>query len=587
MILQALDAYFRRLAADEDSGIPLRGFSRQPVPFALELGPDGELKQVLDLRDHSGKKPVPRQLVVPEAAKRTVAVMPNFLWDNSGYVLGADSKGKPERSAQCFEAFRQKLREVCSGVEDEGVAAVLAFLGSWNPVSAAELPHWEEMSGLNLVFRLSGRQEFVHERPKVREAWLKHYFAGTSEVLGQCLVTGLEGQPIARLHADLKGVRGAQSKGATLVGFNLDAFASYGKQQSYNAPVSEEAAFNYTTALNHLLRRDGGRRVQIGDATVVFWTERATRSEGLFPAIFGQGDGQGEDQGDVADLRAFLEAVREGKMPNELKDEGGVRFYALGLSPNASRLSVRFWHSGTVEELWRRIGQHFADLRIVKRFEKEQDFPPQWLLLKAVALREELDNISPLLSGALMRSILTGAAYPGALLSAVMGRIRAEQEVTYPRAALIKACIVRNARQREQNPEVDFVSLDEQFKNVPYRLGRLFAVLEKLQQEAIPGINATIKDRYFGSASATPRATFPILLRLAQHHVSKLKYGYVYDNSIQDILDGIDPQKDFPAHLALEDQGRFALGYYHQRKALWTSKKNAAPETANITPTEE
>lgn len=586
MILQALNQYYTRLAEEADSGIPLRGFSRQPVPFALEIGPDGELKQVLDLRDHSGKKPVPKPLVVPEAIKRSgTKPPPNFLWDNTGYVLGADNKGKPDRAAWAFETFRQNLRNVCAGVEDEGLAAVLAFLNSWSPERAPELRHWEEMSGMNLVFRLADRREFLHERPRLREVWLKHYFAGTSEVLGQCLVTGQEGQPIARLHSDIKGVRGAQSKGATLVGFNLRAFESYGKDflQGLNAPVSESAAFNYTTALNDLLKRDSHQKVQIGDATVVFWTEKKTKSESLLPFVFSQG----EDQGDVADLRQFLEAVREGKMPSELKDEGGVRFYVLGLSPNAGRISVRFWHSGTVEEMWRRVGQHFADLRIVKRFDKEPDFPPQWLLLKAVALREELDNISPLLSGALMRSILTGAAYPGTLLSAVIGRIRAEQEVSYPRAAIIKACIVRNARLHGQTPEVDSVSLDEQNTNVPYRLGRLFAVLEKLQQEAIPGANSTIKDRYFGSASATPRAAFPILLRLAQHHVSKLKYGYAYDNNIQDILDGIDPKKDFPAHLPLEDQGRFVLGYYHQRKALWTSKKAAAPETANTSPTEE
>lgn len=587
MILQALDAYYKRLAADEDSGIPLRGFSRQPVPFALEIGPEGELKQVLDLRDHSGRRPAPRQLVVPEALKTSgKGFSANFLWDNTGYVLGADDKDKPERAAKASESFRQRLDEVGGALQDEGLAAVRAFLDGWSPETASGWPEWKDMAGRNLVFRLEGDRGYVHERPKVREAWLAYHGAMASGTKGQCLVTGEIG-PLDPTHPKIQGVKDAQGTGAALVSFNAAAFTSYGKEQSFNAPVSEEAAFNYTTALNHLLRREGGRKVQIGDATVVFWTERATRSEGLIPAVFGQGEGQGEDQGDVADLREFLEAVREGKMPNELKDEGGVRFYALGLSPNAGRISVRFWHSGTVEEMWRRIGQHFADLRIVKRFDKEPDFPPQWLLLKAVALREELDNISPLLSGALMRSILTGAAYPGALLSAVMGRIRAEQETTYPRAAIVKACLVRNARQREQNPEVDSVSLDEQNTNVPYRLGRLFAVLEKLQQEAIPGANSTIKDRYFGSASATPRSAFPILLRLAQHHVSKLKYGYAYDNNIQDILDGIDPNKDFPAHLPLEDQGRFVLGYYHQRKALWTSKKSAAPETANTTPTEE
>lgn len=585
MILQALNDYYGRLAQDGDSGVPLRGFSRQPVPFALEIGADGALKQVLDLRVQDGKKLVAPQLVVPEALKRSgTKAPPNFIWDNTGYVLGRDEKGKPERAATAFAAFRDKVRAVGAGVEDAGFAAVLAFLDAWSPDSCASLEGWEELSGQNVAFRLEGERRFVHERPKVREAWLKHYFAGTSQILGQCLVTGQEDVPIARLHTDIKGVRGAQTKGATLVGFNLRAFESYGKDhlQGLNAPVSETAAFNYTTALNDLLRRDSRQKVQIGDATTVFWTERRTASEGLFGMVINPGPDPGEQQR----VHAFLDALGQGKLPDDYARDKDVHIYVLGLSPNASRLSVRFWHVDTVAGLWAKIRQHFDDLAIVKQYENEPAFPPQWLLLKAAAKREDLDNLSPLLSGALMRAILTGSAYPGALLAAVMGRIRSEQKITYARAALIKACLVRNARLHGQTSEVVPVSLDESFTNVAYRLGRLFAVLEKLQQEAIPGANATIKDRYFGSASATPRAVFPILLRLAQHHISKIKYGYIYDKRIQDILDGVDlAMGGFPTHLNLEEQGLFVLGYYHQRKVLWPSKKDAVAETA--TPTED
>jgi CRISPR-associated protein Csd1 len=248
---------------------------------------------------------------------------------------------------------------------------------------------------------------------------------------------------------------------------------------------------------------------------------------------------------------------------------------------------VRFWHVDTVAGMWDKIGRHFADLRIERQYESDPGFPPQWLLLKATALREDLDNISPLLSGAFMRSILSGAEYPAALLTAVMGRIRAEQEVTYMRAALLKACLVRTFRRRGQKEEVS-VSLDEHTTNMPYRLGRLFAVLEKLQQEAVPGANSTIKDRYFGSASATPRAAFPVLLRLAQHHAAKLDYGYVHDRRIADILEGIDIARGgFPAFLPLEEQGVFALGYYHQRNRLWTSRKTGEDANASNNATKE
>jgi len=593
MILQALNDYYERLAEDEESSIPLRGFSRQPVPFALEIDADGTLKQVLDLRVQDGKKMRARQLVVPEAIKRSgTKPPPNFLWDNTGYVLGRDEKGKPERAAAAFAAFRDKVRAVGAGVEDKGFAAVLAFLDAWSPDSCATLELWEDLAGQNVVFKLVDERLYVHERPKVREAWLKHYFAGTSQILGQCLVTGQEGVPIARLHTDIKGVRGAQTKGATLVGFNLRAFESYGKDhlQGLNAPVSEAAAFNYTTALNDLLRQGSRQKVQIGDATTVFWTERKTASEGLFGMVINPGPDPGEQQR----VRAFLDALRRGRLPEDYTRDKDVHIFVLGLSPNASRLSVRFWHMDTVEGFWMKIRQHFADLAIVKQYENEPEFPPQWLLLKAAAKREDLDNLSPLLSGAFMRAILTGADYPGALLAAVVGRIRSEQKITYAGAALIKACLVRKARTSGKPLEVT-VSLDETSTNVPYRLGRLFAILEKVQEEAHQPakLNATIMDKYYGSASATPRSVFSILLKLKVHHLRKFTpqmqgLAITREKAIAAILDGVNiADGGFPAHLNLEDQGLFALGYYHQRTSLWAKKPAASATNIETTPTED
>ena len=592
MILQALNEYYGRLVGEADSGIPLRGFSRQPVLFALEIDAAGTLLQVLDLRDDS-KKRAPAQLVLPEPLKTPGSgFSANFLWDNTGYVLGADTNDRPDRAAKASQAFRDRLREVGGQLDDAGLKAVLAFLDGWSPSMAPELEEWKDMAGRNLVFRLTGEKRFVHERPAVRQAWLTYHETTASKSLGQCLVTGRSG-PLDPTHPKIRGVKDAQGTGAALVSFNATAFTSYGKEQSYNAPVSEEAAFNYTTALNDLLKRDSRQKVQIGDATTVFWTECKTKSEGFLGLVFSQK----EDQGEQNDLRRFLEAARDGTMPDELKSEGGARIYVLGLSPNAGRISVRFWHVDTVEGMWRKLGQHFDDLRIVKTYDNEPDFPPMWQLLKATAKREDLDNLSPLLAGAFMRSILTGGVYPGGLLAAVIGRIRAEQKIGYIRAALIKACLVRNARFSPDGgttPEVS-VSLDEQSTNKAYRLGRLFAVLEKLQEEAHhPNkLNSTIMDKYFGSASATPRAVFPILMKLKVHHLRKFTpqmkgLAIVRESAIARILDGINvADGGFPAHLTLEDQGLFALGYYHQRTDLWTSKKNAAPETANTAPTEE
>ena len=591
MILQALNEYYERLAGEEGSEIPLRGFSRQPVLFALEIDAAGTLRQVLDLRDDS-KKRAPAQLVLPEPLKTPGSgFSANFLWDNTGYVLGVDAKDKPDRAAKSFQAFRERMVEVAGQLDDAGLKAVQAFLDAWSPAMAPELEGWKDMAGRNLVFRLAGEKRFVHERPDVRQAWLTYYETTVAEDVGQCLVTGKPG-PIALTHTSIKGVWGAQSSGAAIVSFNQRSFESYGKdlQQGLNAPVSEEAAFNYTTALNDLLKSGSRQRVQIGDATTVFWTGRKTESEGFLGLVFSQK----EDQGDLGDLRLFLQAAREGKMPDRLKSEGDARFYVLGLSPNAGRLSVRFWHVDTVAGMWRKLGQHFDDLRMAKTYDNEPDFPPMWLLLKATAKREDLDNLSPLLSGAFMRAILTGGAYPGGLLAAVIGRIRAEQKITYARAALIKACLARNARLGGKPLEVS-VSLDEQNTTPAYLLGRLFAVLEKVQQAAHGSgkINRTIMDSFFSSASTVPMRVFPYLVNtLLPAHLRKIaseKRGlaHYFKGNVAKLLDPILASDGFPPHLDIKGQGLFSLGYYHQFNAKKPALETAAPETEAKTPTED
>jgi len=582
MILQSLDSYYERLQADEASGAPVLGFSRQKIHFALALDPAGELIQVADLRDAGGKKPVPRPMTVPfdPNVKRTVGVVSYFLWDNTKYVLGMDDKGKPERVRQCFEAFRELHHRLLDGVEDQGAKALLAFLDRWEPPLPQDLPDsfpsWEEIAGLNLVFQLDGERRFLHERTALRRAWLEHLAREGSGEQGMCLVTGKIG-PVAKLHPAIKGVRGAQSSGASIVSFNLEAFRSYGKEQNQNAPVSEAAAFAYTTALNHLLS-DSRRRIQIGDATTVFWSGRPTVMEDLLAGFL---DPPGEDEGDsgaeddslVKDVRDFLSAVRDGKRPAVIQDEAGTPFYVLGLSPNASRLSVRFWYAGTVGEMAERLGRHFRDLSIVRQFDNDPEFPGVWRLLRETAALRKSDNVSPALAGAFARAILAGVPYPRSLLAAVMGRVRADGVVNHLRAALVKAVLVRRWRvlPNERLMEVG-IMLDKQSPNVPYRLGRLFAMFEGIQRKAGQGrdLNVTIRDRFFTSASATPRAVFPRLFQLAQHHLKSVRQdrkglaGY-FDQQIGEILEPFEAETGFPAHLSLEEQGLFALGYYHQR----------------------
>lgn len=575
MILQRLYDYYERMRTDPTSDIPKPGYAPQQISFVVVLDREGTLVQVQDLRDTSQNSPRPVSLMVPEATIRAVNVAANFLWDNTGYVFGADGKGKPERTAKTFSAFKELQHQLGDTLDDSGMQAVLRFLDTWDPETFYEIDGWEDILDKNVVFRLAEEHRFVHESPVVADAWISHWKARSEDddaPAAVCLITGQETRP-ARLHNKIKGIPGAQSSGASIVSFNLDAFRSYGKEQNFNAPISTEAAFAYTTALNYLLRRNSRQKIQVADAIAVFWAEQPTRVESFLGYAL---DPREANLGDTttASVHAYLSSLRKGMKPEQIDES--VPFYILGLAPNASRIAVRFWHAGTVAELDAALGQHFRDLAIVREFDNQMEFPGIWQLLIETAPQHKTENIKPTLAGAFMRAVLTGKPYPAYLLAAIVDRIRADHAVGYYRAALIKAFLVRQARIYSSSMEVTQV-LNESSTNVAYRLGRLFAVLEKNQSDAIPTANATIKDRYYSSASATPGVVFAQLLRLNQHHTAKLSEGQKIYNErlVQEILDGID---GFPTHLKLEDQGLFALGYYHQRKALFT-KRSDEPDT--------
>lgn len=613
MILQSLARYYEILQQDPDTAIAPPGYSTTGVSYALNLSGAGELLDIFPLFEQAqrGKKTVevPRRMSVPEQVKRTVNVSANFLCDNNVYVLGVSGKeGKDvEYAVKRFQDFRRLNKELLQKADCSMARAVVAFLDGHNPADAAGHPAIAgQMEGLlkggNLVFMLHGA--FAHDNPEIRRVW-EEYKLGRQAVLGQCLVTG-ETAPIARLHASLKRVRWAQSSGATLVGFNAAAYESYHREQGLNSPVSEQAAFAYTTALNYLLARGNPTPpIFLGDATVVYWAESEKKEySAWFAGIFGAGYAETEvaDQserknaeqrlGDIAGkVQRFnamdLAALRQGLDEN-------VRFYVLGLAPNVSRVSVRFFISEPFGKIVERIMQHYADLQIVKEFENQPEhIPLRSILNETVSQKGQNPEPAPLLAGAVMRAILTGAPYPAALFNAILIRVRADmddkekriQKINYVRAAVIKAFLTRKYSNHPQHPfqEVLGMSLNEQSKIPAYVLGRLFAVLEKVQQEAIGSMNASIKDRYFTSACATPATVFPVLLRLSQHHIAKADYGYASDRRIQQLLDLLDIDKSpFPARLTLDEQGIFILGYYQQRAAFYTrnngQEADAAPD---------
>lgn len=577
MILQALNSYYHRMLNDPDSNVPLEGTSMENVSYALVLAPDGSLVEVEDLREQEGKKKRPRKINVPAPEKRSNGIKANFLWDTTGYVLGVDDKGKPERLQKCHEAFVERMRVYCADAHDPGLAAVLQFLSSGQEQSVMDREDWPEISGTNLVFRLDGTAGFVHDRPAARTVWQHCRAKEESATVGQCLIEGSR-QPLARLHPSVKGVQGAQSSGASLVAFNKKSFESYGKKQSFNAPVGQKATFAYTAALNSLLARNSRQKVRVGDMTLVFWAERESPAEAIFADLFeppSEDEQQTEsvnDRGTTTKIRDLLIAIRKGGpvvdiMP-DLDPE--VHFYLLGLSPNAARLSIRFWEADSIGNLLERIGRHFSDIGIVRQYDNEPEFPPLWRLLVQTAALGKSENVSPVLAGGLTRSMLSGTPYPNNLLVLVLDRIRAEGAVTYFRAALLKGFLLRNKKM-----EVS-MSLNTERVDRAYLLGRLFAVLEKAQEEAIPNTGATIKDKYLASASATPGQVFHMLLKNSAHHIAKLrkdpekkKWAFGYDKKIQEIMDKFD---DFPKTLPAEEQGLFMIGYYHQRKDFFTKK---------------
>jgi CRISPR-associated protein Csd1 len=567
MILQTLNAYYWRKQAEPDprNRLPAYGLEEKEIPFIIEIDTDGRLVNLTDTRTVQGKKKVGQRFLVPQGVKKTSGVAANVLWDTAEYVLGVDTRGKPERVAEQHSQFRARILGLpAAALADDGVQSVLAFLDALDLTALESLSCWQDILTSNplMTFRVHPDLALVCQRPSVIAA------AGqTDEATGgsTCLVTG-EPAEIERLHSAIKGVWGAQTSGANIVSFNLDAFRSYGKGQGDNAPVGKHAAFAYTTALNHLLERNSRQRIQIGDASTVFWAEQPNDLETLVSDLFGEPPKDDPDRGTAA-LQALYSAVDSGKF---LVGDSADRFHVLGLAPNAARISIRFWETAPALVAARRIGRHFDGLRVAHG-PRDPEHLSIFRLLAACAVQGKADNIPPNLGGDLIRAILADQPYPATLLGAAVQRCRAERQVTYPRAALIKAWLNRVGQyQTQSHSEKEFLPmLDLDNPNPAYRLGRLFAVLEKIQEEASPGLNATIRDRYYGAASGTPVVVFATLLRLKNHHLGKLNAGRAVqmERLIGEILGGLT---DFPGNLALAEQGRFALGYYHQRQAFFT-----------------
>lgn len=604
-ILQALESYYHRL--DERGEVSSPGWSPEKFGWCIVLNSDGEPVDVQDLHDLLGKKPQLKLYRVPASFVRSGTTPRSFfLWDKTAFSLGVTKgpgAGIWDKSERQHRAFSKLHFDRLSGQSDDGLVALRRFLEKWTPERFDAPPFKPEMLDSNIMFRLEGDRCYLHERPAARALVEAAQDAKQSDCEIFCLISGTSA-PLARLHPPIKGVEGANTSGAWLVAFEQVCSRSYGKEQGANAPTGEAAAFRYGTALNHLLTRDGPNRLRrpVGDATVVFWADasNATAAEAA-DSFFAQClDSDIADETQAYAVRKQMEAVAAGRPLAELRPgiEPGTRFHVLGLSPNAARLSVRFWLSDTLDAFARRLARHHEDLRI-------DPPPPGWgaapsvnrLLVNTTALQRDFKNIPPLLAGEVMRAVLSGGRYPLSLLTAALIRLRAgDSAASGWHAAAIRAVLVRLHRRNPLIPEQGEtpMSLKRDHANPGYQLGRLFAVCEMAQRAALGKVNTTIRDRYFGAASATPASVFPLIVRGAQNHLAKVRkdkpgWATLIERELEEINGRFEPHDSgiWPRSLRLTDQGEFAIGYYHQRAAKLTNDKGdelhaeALPETTD------
>ena len=580
MILQALAKHYENLAAE--GKVSKEGWCEAKVSYAIELMPDGKVKGFISLKteEERGKKKVwvSTTRMVPQMVTRSSGVSSNFLCDNSKYMLGFDKDGSSKRVLECFQAAKEKHLELLEQAEGEMAASIKAFFETWNPEKEEEKLKeseiWEALTdGGNLIFYMNGCE--AQEDEEIKELWNEKQNSCDGEEGGNtgiCLVTGKKAE-ISRIHRTIKGVPGAQSSGAALVSFNAPAFESYGNEQSYNAPVGKYAEFAYTTALNYLLSQRN-YTFQLGDTMVVYWAENGQKayqdvfSFALVPTV---------DNRET--IREIFDCIKKDQ-PIKVEDiemDSEQRFYILGLAPNAARLSVRFFYQDSFGKILEHISEHYERMKIVQpSWETREYMSIRDMLMETVNQNSRDKSPIPNMAAMVMQAVLSGGRYPASLYTDTLIRIRADQgerKLSWGRTAILKAYLIRNTNWKEG---VNYMGLNKENSEQPYLLGRLFAVLEFIQKDTNPGIKATIRDRYFNSACATPASVFPILIKLMNSHIKKLERDNLgakisYENQLTEIMGKLD---EFPRRLTLEEQGKFDLGYYHQVQDKYTKRED-------------
>lgn len=564
------------------------GWGMAKISHKIELDKDGHCKRIISAKEKvkvkNGKKEVeiaPTRKV-PLPVIRTIGVKANFLCDTPTYLLGVAKDGNKERANECFRAARKLHHKILDHCPAPEAKAILAFFDTWDYEHAETDPMIQERieelaSANNLIFTVDGKDTTTN--PDIEEAW-DNYLATSRETAkntlkGQCLVTGEENQPIAILHPKIKGVAGTKTTGANLVSFNEPAFCSYGKdkKQGENSPISEHAAFAYGTALNQLLA-DRRHTQVIGDTTVVYWSKHAiTAAQDVIAARLGNvGESEMHSWDEIAEqIKKGLTVNIDGETLNQNEP-----FYILGLAPNASRIAVRFFEENRFGEVLQNLEAHQKRMEL-QGPDWEKGEIPLWKILKETTNPNTKESCaSPLMAGSLLRAVLENTKYPGSVYNQVLMRVFKDQEISHTKAAFIKAYLLKNATKHWEGKLQ--MAVNTETTEISYVLGRLFSVLEDIQQNAIPEINATIKKRYFNSACTTPAAAFPILLKLTNSHIGKFEKpkAIYFKKKLGALMDQIEMPNTgmpFPKRLNLEEQGAFVLGYYQETQAKYVKKQ--------------
>ena len=617
MILRELvnfyDSLSVRLAENPDLGGPLPPpeWSEESVSLCAELNPDGSVFRLRDMRDphvvpladnREKREPRPKRCILPvapEAAARNSSLVPRLFWDKTECALGAgwdkksksiiapttEAKGKKNpRQEDIWTVFRDRNRKALHGRGENGIAAAfLRFLDKWRPEDIAALlarsPNvkWDELGGTNLVFQMKGGGEFLHDAPAAKDAFARHCESARGEPDGVCMITG-HPAAIPLVHAKVRGIRGGDAfgpgGGRSLVSAEKSnkALSSHGWKQNQNSPVGDAAAFKYVAVLNWLLRTENRRKLQFGDAAVVFWTDNASGAETTVLSLLD--DFPSPDAAEES-LRDKLNAMRKGKLPDPVAQNPHSQFFVLGLAPNAGRAAVRFFHRSTVGAMRDNIRRHYDDLEIAPDGDDHRPVTPR-RMLAAVAPRvngkPDPDKLPPNFAAELYQSILNGSQYPQTLLAKILQRARAGDKINRDLAAVAKAFLIRN-RQTEVP-----AMLNPNIRDAAYNLGRLLAVVERAQLAAIGKVNRNAAEVYISSLAAAPARVYPRMMATAQRaylaHEKARWLNKLVDEIHAKLPDA--PDEKIPATLSQEKRALFLVGYYEQRADLW--KKHDAPE---------